>query len=243
MKEKISASVEEGLLKQLDTLIGAHGIRNRSQALEHVISLHFKQDSTLKAVLIGSNLSKKNVAHLPNLLKRLHEAHVSEIIIAGFNTVELIYEQVQKDPFYAQHSTFLKEASPAGTAGVLKLAAHYLSETFVVCYLDVDLDLDVQAMHAFHQQTKSVATMAVTHVEQGKLTDYIRVGGNKITEFQYDTGRTTKLQNAGLYMFEPAILEEISSKGSLENDYFPAWAKEGKLTAYLFDTPWRHVGK
>jgi NDP-sugar pyrophosphorylase family protein len=243
MKEKISISIEDQWLKQLDVLIGKEGIRNRSQAIEFVIQKHFKQEGNLKAVLVGSNLSKKKLQHLPNLLRRLREAGVDELIIAGFNDSELIYEELRKDDYFFPRSTFLKETSPAGTAGVLKLAAHYLvANPFIVCYLDVDIDLDVRALVTFHRQNKSVATMAVVHVEKGLLTDYIRISGNRISEFEYKSGRTTKLQNAGVYVFEPIILEEIPSKGSLELDCLSGLAREGRLLAFFFDTAWTHLG-
>jgi len=243
MKDKISISLDEQMVSALDGLVDNKTVRNRSQAVEFVLSQYFESNAPLKAVLLGGKMeeSAKSIHNIAAILSQLKKAGISEIIVAGGKATENIFSEIQNDAFFSKKSIFLREDKPMGTAGALKLASNYLSGTFVVSYLDVSFEMDLKKMIEQHKQTRALATMALTYVPTNGLTDYIRITGDTVTEFEYKTGRTTKLQNAAVYVFEVKLLEELPTRGSLEKDSFPQLAKDGKLKAFVFDTKWKHL--
>ncbi|MBS3061369.1 MAG: hypothetical protein J4215_02190 [Candidatus Diapherotrites archaeon] len=244
MKEKISISLDSGTIASLDQSIDNKLIRNRSQAVEFVLAQYFDSKAPLKAVLLGGKLEESaKLLNLNKILDELAQAGVTELIVAGGKATERIFSEIQKHPFYSKKCMYLREDAPLGTAGAVKLAANYLQHAFIVTYLDVEFSMDLAKMVAFHKKSRGPATMAVTYVEGNNLTDYIRISGENISEFEYKSGRTTKLQNAAVYVFEPSILEELPSKGGLEKELFPQLAKEGKLRGFMFDTKWKHLEK
>ena len=72
--------------------------------------------------------------------------------------------------------------------------------------------------------------------------DYIKMVGNKIVEFHYQTRpERTYHVNAGIYLMEPAIFQRIPEKGSLEKTVLPGLSRKGDLTAFIFSGKWMHV--
>ena len=243
MKEKISISLEEQMLPALDSLVDNRMIRNRSQAVEFVLNQYFDANAPVRAVLLGGKieLESKTFQNVPMILSQLKTAGISEIIVAGGPATESIFNLIQSDNFFSSKAIFLRESSPQGTGGALKLAENYLKHPFILAYLDVAFELDILAMLAAHKKSRSLATMAVTYVPGDQLTDYIRIKGDTITTFEYKSGRTTPLQNAGIYVFDPRVLAEVQSKSSLEKELFPQLVGEGQLRAFIFDTKWKHL--
>ncbi len=243
MKEKISISLDQQTVSQLDGLVDNKLIRNRSQAVEFVLQQYFESNAPIKAVLLGGRIEEnpKAMLNIESLLHQLKKAGVSEVIVAGGKATQKIFSAIQNDPFFSKKSIFLREDKPLGTAGAVKLASNYLSNTFVVSYLDVAFEIDLKKMIEQHQKSRATATMALTYVEGKNLTDYVRIKGDTVSEFEYKSGRTTPLQNAAIYVFEPNALDDFPSKGSFEKDVFPKLATDGKLKAFVFDTTWKHL--
>lgn len=244
MKEKISISIEEHILPALDGLVDNRLIRNRSQAVEFVLQQYFDANAPVRAVLLGGKLESnvRTPGTISAILSQLKKAGISEILVAGGPATESLFNQVQTDPFFSPKAIFLREKTPQGTGGALKLAENYLKHTFVVAYLDVSFEIDLVDMLAQHKKNRALATMAVTYVQAQALTDYVRIKGDTITTFEYKSGRTTPLQNAGVYVFEPRLLSELSVPSSLEKDFFPSLVADGQLKAFIFDTQWEHTG-
>jgi NDP-sugar pyrophosphorylase family protein len=243
MKEKISISLDEQVLQALDGMVDQRTIRNRSQAIEFALSRYLETNAPIKAVLLGGGVTdpKKGPAKVAKVLQQLKDAGISEVVVAGGGATEKIFSAIADDPFFSKKSVFLREDKPRGTAGAVKLASNYLQGTFVVTYLDVAFEIDLKKMLQEHAKNRSAVTMALTYVPKGDLTDYVRVKGNSVTEFEYKTSRTTPLQNAAVYVFSQSVLDDLPSTGSLEKDVFPQLAKEGKLAGFVFDTEWKHA--
>ena len=72
MKEKLSISIEKELIKKADSLIDGIGVRNRSQAFEHVLKSYFSGSNITDAiVLLGryEKISKESIAEMVEKLR------------------------------------------------------------------------------------------------------------------------------------------------------------------------------
>ena len=79
MKDKISISLDEQMVSALDGLVDNKTVRNRSQAVEFVLSQYFESNAPLKAVLLGGKMeeSAKSIHNIAAILSQLKKAGIS----------------------------------------------------------------------------------------------------------------------------------------------------------------------
>ncbi|MHB8681165.1 MAG: sugar phosphate nucleotidyltransferase [Acidimicrobiales bacterium] len=136
------------------------------------------------------------------------------------------------------------------TAGAVRFAAESakLTESFLVVNGDVLTDIDITSLVAFHRDVGAAGTIALTPVE-----DPSRFGVVPTDE----TGRVqafvekpppgespTNLVNAGTYVLEPEILDDIPAgrRVSIERETFPQLVAAGTLFARRCDGYWLDTG-
>ena len=143
-----------------------------------------------------------------------------------------------------------KVALLPGTAGPLALAREILGKDdapFFVLNSDVICDFPFRDMVAFHKGHGREGTIVVTKVEEpskygvviydqstGKIASFVE----KPQEF------VSNKINAGLYIFNPSILNRIEIKPtSIEKEVFPRQAEEGDLYCMELQGFWMDVGQ
>lgn len=101
-----------------------------------------------------------------------------------------------------------------GTAGPLALARNYLSEDsepFFVLNSDIICEFPFDELYRFHKTHGQEGTLVVTKVEEPSkygVVVYDQVG--KIEKFvEKPTEFVSNKINAGIYIFEPSILDRI----------------------------------
>ncbi|MGD8744536.1 MAG: sugar phosphate nucleotidyltransferase, partial [Candidatus Woesebacteria bacterium] len=102
---------------------------------------------------------------------------------------------------------------------------------------DVLTDLNLERLAKFHADEKPAASMVVKLRLAEKKYGKVVMQGNKIVEFVGATDdRGISVVNGGVYIFNSDIADYIPSKtpSYLEKDVFPALAKQGKLSAYIY---------
>jgi len=124
-----------------------------------------------------------------------------------------------------------------GTAGALKQALPHTDGTFLALNGDSYLDVDVQKLVQFHEQRQgfdrgAVGTIVLTEAEDARQFGSVRMDtADRIVSFveKSESAATSKLISAGIYVFQPEILQWIPAgkKLSLERDLFPALLKAG----------------
>jgi len=241
MKERLTITMDKNAISLIDSAIGRNNIQNRSQAIESIVNAHFSSANKMKAVILaGKKPSQESIKETLSLLER---AGVGELIIAGGKNNEGIFSMINTDRRFSEKSTFLRETTSMGTAGIIKSAEQSFRSTFFAVYSDITYKIDFAEMLNAHKNSGNLATIALTMPEKkSDLIDEVRVSGNKVTEFKYNSKKPTKLQNAGIFVFETGALDFFPTKGSLEDDVLPKLAKMGKLGNFLFDTAWKHEG-
>jgi len=240
MKEKLSISVEKELIKKADSLIDGVGVRNRSQAFEHVLKSYFSGNDITDAIVLLGRYEKISKESIAEIVEKLRETGIKKAIIAGAKNNSKIFSMIENGEKYGVKIEYLNEEQLLGTAGCVKSAQKMLESAFLVIAGDTYFDFEIEKMEKYHFQKKSIATMGVTAVKLEDSTDSIGLEGEKIISFNYGAGQKTHITNAGIYIFSPEIFSQLPSKGSLERDIFPKLAKEGKLYAYAFYKEWKH---
>lgn len=141
------------------------------------------------------------------------------------------------------------ESKPLGTAGGIKNASNLLKENepFFVFNGDIIADFNLEKMLSFHKRCGADVSIGVVEVENPKDFGVIVVDEkNKIMQFiEKPQQPVSNLINAGVYIINPEILDEIPSgrEVSIEKETFPHLINSGKkLFAYLHKGYWIDIG-
>jgi NDP-sugar pyrophosphorylase family protein len=256
MKEKISITIDTGLIKKADSLIDGIGIRNRSQAIENLMRKGLSGEHIDSAVILAGGSEKElkfgssfkplvNMEGAPILVstvRALKKAGVTRVIIAAGPLTERIFELVGDGSEFGVNIVYVRD-SEAGTAGAVRAASRHISGTFFVILADVYFDFDLEKMVDFHRANRHLATIAVSATALKDSKDSIEISGNRITGFRYEVGsERTHHVNAGIYLFEKDVLDMFPRKGSIEKEVLPRLAREGALSGFVFSGSWKHLG-
>jgi len=134
---------------------------------------------------------------------------------------------------------------PLGTAGQLRTAAGMLDETFLAMNGDIVTNLNVTKLVDTHRKMGGVATIALKEFDVKIPYGHIVVdGAGKVTAFE-EKPTLSYMANAGVYVMEPEVLEEIPSGkvASLETEIFPKLIAKGKtINSYFESAYWADVG-
>ena len=141
--------------------------------------------------------------------------------------------------------SYISEDIPLGTAGAIKKA----QRTFLVFNADILADIDISKMIRFHKEKKALATIAVTQVDNP--SDYGVIEHDEkgfITVFKEKPQpheSNSNLINAGVYIFEPQLMDEIPSGRavSIERETFPLLLQKGfRIAVYNRCSYWLDLG-
>lgn len=148
--------------------------------------------------------------------------------------------------------SYVTEPSPMGTAGAYRFAAGPEPEQMIVLNGDILTNLDISSLLSLHREKEAEATIALATVEDASkyglvLTD----NDNRVLEFREkpkpgESADDSNTINAGIYVLEPSVAEEIpvGENASFEYQIFPALLAAGKkFFAYtMTDNYWRDIG-
>ena len=199
LKERVSLTINSELLKRIDRMVDGVTIRNRSHAVEIILSkyLNFK---ALKTALIlaggeGTRLrpityeipkplvplhDKPIVAHIFDLLKKYG---ITEIILSVGYMREKIKNELGDGSRFGVKIRYVEEHKPLGTAGPLRLAKDMLKSTFIVSNGDELKDINIMEMYEVHKRNNALVTIALTTVEDPSAYGVARLDGSRIVEF------------------------------------------------------------
>lgn len=129
-----------------------------------------------------------------------------------------------------------------GSAGGVKKVADFFDDTFIVYYGDVFTEANLSDMIALHQRSNVPATMGLYRVPDPWNRGIVGLDDNQIiTRFAEKPPRDqafSDLANAGIYVFEPEILDRIPSETVYDfgHDLFPKMLAEGlPIAGYIIE--------
>jgi len=184
------------------------------------------------------------------VLRSLVNSGVREIVITTAYMSDRLIRAVAEGLGYDASILYSFEGTPAGTAGSVKRVANFIDDTFVVAMGDVLVDLDVRPLIDFHRRHKSVATIALTEVEDPTEYGIVGLGRDgrieKFKEKPRPEEAFSKLVNAGIYVLEPEVLDLIpeNTKFDFSKDVFPKVLAKGlALHGMRIEGVWVDIGR
>ena len=144
---------------------------------------------------------------------------------------------------------YVHEKEPLGTGGAIKNARGYIDNTVLILNGDIMMNLDIADMLKCHQKNKSRATIALTRVKDPTAYGLVETTkSGQIERFLEKPGWdevTCNTINAGIYIFEPGVLDLIPAgiNYSVERGLFPGLlAKNERLFGYVSCNYWIDMG-
>ena len=258
-RARVTITIRDDLLRQVDRLVDGLTIRSRSQAMEYLLS-KFLSDFRLGKALILAGGKKKEIlinkqpkflldlkgkTVLQRVLDSISEFNVSSFLVYVDSFGESIMGSMQHSngPY---HLDFLVGKQSTGTIAPLLLAKSRLKDTFLLAYGDTITSINLNDMLSFHRKNNSIATIALTTVSNPMDYGVAVLQGGKIVEFEQKPKKEAHsfLVNAGYFLFEPEIFRHIGREmRDIEKDLFPKLAKKGLLYGYSFQGKYFNINK
>jgi len=258
MKQKISITINDKILRDVDFIINNIFIRNRSQAVEYLIKKALKE-SKIAVILAGESKNPTNkIKHryalkvnyltiIERAIKKLNNSGFKNVyIVADHNTLTHIFKITGDGSDHGVKIAFIDEEVQEGTASALKLLKNRIKTTFLVVQCDIIFEeVNLLKLWNQHLQEKMIATMLVRSsiVPRNKgIYGHVKLEGNKILSY-IEKPTPNKLKSSlffgGIFVAEPEIFGYTGK--SLERDVFPTVAKRGLLGGQVTSEEHLHV--
>jgi len=192
--------------------------------------------------IMGKPLLQRNI-------ENIKRHGVDEVVLSTCYKPEMIEGYFGDGSSLEIKISYISEDVPLGTAGAIKNAGSFFDDAFLVFNADILSDIDITDMIRFHREKGAHATIAVTRVADPSAYGVIEHDGNGFaTAFKekprpHETG--SNLINAGIYIFEPCILDEIPAGRavSVERETYPLLLGKGyRIAIYDRCSYWMDLG-
>ncbi len=182
---------------------------------------------------------------------------ISSLASQGFErivvTTSYLYTQIENyfgdGSRYGVRIYYSREEIPLGTAGGVKKARKFATETFAVIQGDNITSISLAEEMKYHKRKGGIATLAVKPVEEPWRYGVVEVDERKrIVRFKEKPPPEecfSNLVSVGLYVIEPEALDYVPEGREFDfaKDLFPLLLKEGyELYAYETDEFWVDIG-
>ena len=247
-KKRVSLTLKHDIVGRLDAEADKEGI-NRSQLVENILESYFNSKAIDTAVVFCGDKDLKALREyqgrpvLEHVLTHLAEENISRVfLLVGPNSDKIREEFGSR--YDGLQLSYVSEEAPSGTANALKKVSDEISSTFIAVNGHVVTDVDMQEMLEIHRDESSVSTMALTSVEDPSGYGVVRLKGRRILGFEekpesYEN--LSRLINAGTYVFDPEIFDQLDSN-SLENA-FEELAEKNSLSGYIYGGKWKDISR
>ncbi|HHV29005.1 MAG TPA: NDP-sugar synthase [Clostridium sp.] len=192
--------------------------------------------------IMGKPLLERNI-------ERLTSHGIDEIVLSTCYKPHKIEKYFEDGKRFGVKISYITEDEPLGTAGAIKNAEDFMSDTFLVFNADILSDINISEMIRFHKEKGVMATIAVTRVDNPSAYGVIEHDDNSfITAFKEKPQpheSKSNLINAGVYIFQPEILNQIpcGRAVSIERETYPSLLQKGyKLAVYNKCSYWLDLG-
>ena len=262
-RKRLTITLKEDLLPMIDEVIDGSRIRNRSHAIEYLLTQSLGPRVKRAFILAaGRGIKMRPFTYeTPKTLILVHgkpileysidllrDAGIRDIYILIGHLGDKIVSHLGDGSRFGVKVTYLRESKEQGTAAPLRQAKRYLQgESFVMMYGDTLIDINIRDVVEFHQSHGDIGTMTVTSSDKPHEFGVVTMRGNKVVSFREKPQQTKRIShfiNAGLFVFAPDVFKYVPRQGysMLEKDILPKLADEGKLYGYPFEGSWYDIG-
>lgn len=248
MKQKISITIDERLLREVDAIVDNVFIRNRSRAIEYLIEKTMHESRTA-VILLGGPAEELRMADgkfrptakidehtvIEHALQKLRSQGFKKVYIVAEKPVLVdLFEIVGNGSQFGVEVEYTEDQRGDGSAASLSMLKH-LKHQFLVVYGDLLFDdVNIDRLWKTHIKNKGVCTLLVTAspIINAAYPGMVVMDVDRIKEFHENPKELkSTLFYAGIFVADPQIFQY--SGDSLEEEVFPVMARKQTLRGYL----------
>jgi dTDP-glucose pyrophosphorylase len=181
---------------------------------------------------------------LEHIITRAKVEGFSHFILAIYHLGHMIEEYFGNGDEFGVKIDYIREETPLGTAGALRLLDPLPDTPFVVTNGDVLTDIHYGELLDFHIKQNVTATMAVSVYEWQNPFGVVQTQGIEIIGYE-EKPLSRSYINAGVYVFEPTVvrllLESIPS--DIPELFNSIRQQQLRTAAYPMHERWMDVGR
>jgi NDP-sugar pyrophosphorylase family protein len=261
-RQRLTITLKKDLLTQVDKKIDGVRIRNRSHAIEYLLTKSIGSKISQAFILAGGKGLKMRpfTYEMPKSMIPIADRPILEYIIEllrnhGIKNIFIGVDYLSKKikEYFGDGSKFgvsikyIDNKTPLGTGGALKSAKNYLEDAdFLLINGDLLVDIDIVDMIEFAEEEKAIITMALTSIDDPSLYGSVRLRGAQVVEFfekPVANHHVSRLINAGVYVMSKKIFQHLPNKKifSLEKDVIPELIQSRNVSGYHFAGYWYDI--
>ena len=255
MKQKISITIDREMLKRIDSVVDNVIIRNRSQAIEHLVNNSLGENRTA-VILSGGDEKSMKISDkeyritakigkntlVEKAVKNLRQNSFKNIfIIARSNILTSVFDILKDGSSYDVKISYIEEKESSGSASSLRLVNGKIKTAFLVVFGDIIFDkINIEELWNQHVRQNAIATLMLTSSPKPSSKGIVKIEGNKILKFEQKPKHSEiYIGFSSMFAAEPEILSYRGN--SLEYDVFPKLAEKGLLEGHLSSEKEIHI--
>ena len=201
---RVTISLSKDLATRIDELVDGVHIRNRSHAIETLVSDSLELVQIRQAVVMaGGDRAVERLPAIERMLACLSQYGVRDITVAVGYLGDQIRQALGTGESRGLHIQYIE--SDLGTGGALLQLKPRLKRTFLVVNIEQPVEVNLKVLLKFHRDHQPVATIATRSLRE----------------------------LSGIYVMEPRLLASIPPGFCmLEDTVFDELTRQGKLLPY-----------
>lgn len=157
------------------------------------------------------------------------------VLLVGYKK-EKIIEYFGSGNKFGIKIIYVVEDEPLGTGGAIKNAEHVLSRQSVFLVINGDIVTNIDPILLFKKlESKSKYLGAIATIPLPSPYGILELNEDEVKGFVEKPLLRDYWINAGIYALKPEALRYFPERGDLETTAFPAMARDGVLSAVMYD--------
>ena len=224
-KSKIAISIDNSLLKVIDSKVDNSIIRSRSQAIEYFLKRGLQEQSVSSAVLLLKGEHQAFALKDVNGLSLIRQ-QIQFFSKYGIKTMYIITQYTKKlnllldEVSNAKINVEIIEKQARGNAEALKAVKEKINNSFIVMSGDTYNNFDLLKMIKKHMGSEKLATMGLMTREKTSSYGTAILDGDLIVDFQEKPKHySTNIVNAGIIFLSQRYLRCLRMQFRLRKTY------------------------
>ncbi len=261
-RSRITITLQQQILSQIDQLIDGKNIRNRSHAIESILVQQLSSNINTAVILAGGKGTKlrpltyevpksmlpiKGKPLLEYTIHNLKNNNIRNIIICIGYLGEQIKKYFSDGERFGVHITYSEEKEPLQTGGALaQIKANISQSPFLIIHGDTLTTLNFADLINFHNNNRLLVTVAVTTTEKPEQFGQLQLHGISLVNFYQHSKKSivhTHLINCGMYVCNQEIFQFFPKKKAfLFEDIISELISKKRVAGFVFEEQWFDVG-
>lgn len=261
-RSRITITLQQQILSQIDQLVDGKHIRNRSHAIESILIQQLSSNIKTAVILAGgkgtqlrpltyevpkSMLPVKGKPLLEYTIHNLKNNNIRNIIICIGYLGEQIKKYFSSGERFGVHITYSEEKEALQTGGALAQIKPIVGQgPFLVIHGDTLTSLNFADLINFHNNNRLLVTAAVTTAEKPEQFGQLQLHGTTLVNFYQHSEKSivrTHLINCGMYVCNQDIFQYFPKKKTFHfEDIISELISKKKVAGFVFEEQWFDVG-